>query len=394
MPPGSPFNPGNRRAASGERRVTVVHLVHTMAYGGIETIIINWLGNIDPERFDAHLVCFANPGGTEAPFVAAAERAGLCVHRIPWSRRKPILRSARALVKILRGVDAAILHTHNVYADLVGFVAAKMTGVRTVTTLYVWSRFDWRRNLLQLLDRWIIRFFDLVTTQCEATRRDTIARGLRERRTKVLISGFAIEENSLDERERRRRRREKGIADGDVLLVNVARLYPEKAQDFLLRSFKATHGRCPEARLWILGVGPLEAELRRRCRDLGLDDVVTFLGFVDDLAPVLELADIQVHPSHAEGVPLAICAGMAVRLPIVASAVGGLPEILGHGRYGVLVPPGDEQAFTDAVVRLVRDGTERRRIGQAARRFIEEEYSVGVAVKRLEETYLELVESK
>jgi glycosyltransferase involved in cell wall biosynthesis len=106
---------------------------------------------------------------------------------------------------------------------------------------------------------------------------------------------------------------------------------------------------------------------------------------------LLSLADIHVNSSSAEGVPLAICSAMAAGLPIVATEVGGLPEILDHGRAGVLVPFGDQQRFVDAANALIRSPSLRQRYGSAAQRFIAEDYSLTSAVKRLEQTYDELL---
>jgi glycosyltransferase involved in cell wall biosynthesis len=197
----------------------------------------------------------------------------------------------------------------------------------------------------------------------------------------------------MPEQERQERRRELGAANDEIVLGNVARLYPEKAHDSLLRSFKVVASRHPKAKLWISGIGPLEGAIRSQCSALGLDDRVKFLGFVEDLARMLRLLDIQVHPSHIEGVPLALCEGMAAGLPVVASAVGGIPEILDHGASGVLVQPGDEEGFANAVSHLIDNPRERSRLGLAARHFMETKYSLHTAVSRVEETYYEMMRS-
>lgn len=131
--------------------------------------------------------------------------------------------------------------------------------------------------------------------------------------------------------------------------------------------------------------------MKRSCAALGLDDSVSFLGFVDDPPQMLALVDVQVHPALIEGVPLSICAGMAAGLPIVASAVGGLPEILAGGRCGRLVPGGDDAAFVDAVLRMIAAPEEAAQLGRAARQMIETGFSLETATRRVEETYLEVI---
>jgi len=371
------------------RRIRVVELLHTIAYGGVETALLNWIRGLDPREFEVHLVCFANADGSERPFVDAARRLGIEVSTIPWSRRKPLVKASRRLAAMLRAWDADILHTHNTYADCVGAIVRHMVDVKTITTLYVWGDFGWKRNLLQRINALAIRRFDLVTAHCEDTQRRTLELGFRD--VPLLICGFESNRVELPADERSRRRRALGVADDEVLLANIARFYPEKAQDHLLRIFARVLEKQPRARLWMVGTGPLEHDLRELTRELGLEQAVQFVGFVEDLPSLLALIDIQVHPSHMEGVPLAICSGMAAGLPLVASDVGGLKEVISSGRTGVLVAPGDDERFAEEVVLLIEDPERARALGERARRFIEDDYSLARAVAALADTYREAV---
>lgn len=385
--------PPSGSAPAAPRKLSVVHLIHTMAYGGVETAVLNWIRALDRERFDVHLVCFANPGQTEAPFVEAATRLGIAVSTLPWHRGKPVLRAARELQRLAQQWQVDIVHAHNCYADVVTLAASRLGPRRfkTITTTYVWFDYrNWKRNLIQWIDARVIRYFDRVTAHCENTRIETINRGIRAQDVSTLICGFETHRVDLDPAVRAQRRAELGVTDADTVLINVARFYPEKAQVFLLECFAHLVQQRPRLRLWLAGVGPLEDELRAAVDRLQLQASVRFLGFVPALPQLLALADVQVHPAHIEGVPLAICEGMAAGLPIVASAVGGLPEILDHGRNGVLVPGLDLATFRDAVLRLVDDPVLARHYGDRARHFIEHDYSLRTAIGRVEATYREL----
>lgn len=380
-------------ASTSARPVRVMHLLHTVAYGGVETNILNWLRRLDRTRFQAFLVVFENPGGggSERPFVEMAERFGFSVATVPWSRRKPIFAAARALEKLVLENDIDILHTHNTYADCVGAIVKRRTGIRAVTTLYVWADLGWKRNLLQRINRFAIRDFDRITAHCEETHRRSLDLGIPPEKLDTLICGFEPVPVDVSPEARRASRRAMGVEDGHVLLAYVARFYPEKAHDRLLGNFARIHERAPHARLWMVGVGPLEDRLRRRCAELGLDRVVQFMGFFDDLPRKLQLVDIQVHPSDMEGVALAICTGMAVGLPLVCTAVGGVPEVIHDGTTGRLVPHGDDDAFVETVLELVEDESTRAALGHGARRFIENDYSLDKAVRDVERTYLEMM---
>jgi len=188
-------------------------------------------------------------------------------------------------------------------------------------------------------------------------------------------------------------RREAGILDDELLFINVARIHPEKAHDQLLRTFRIVHDRHPKSRLWISGVGWPKLEKSLRClRDqLGLESAVDFVGYRQNLWPMLHAADCMIHPSHAEGVPIAVLYGMSAALPIVVSDVGGLYEVIHQNTTGIRVPENDIDGFANAVVRLTESEDERKRLGQAARRFVTTAYSMPTAWSRLESAYREVI---
>ena len=371
-------------------KTNVAHLLHTVVYGGVETVILNWICRMNQNRFNVHLICLANPDGSEEPFVRAAHARGLTVSKIPWSKRKPIFKAAFMLRRFIEKHDIDILHTHNVNADAVGLMVRFLTPVKIITTVYVWAKFELKRNILQIINKVVIQFFDMVTPHCNDTYRKT-AKFIHKRKLRLLICGFELHIPKISEAERVRKRLSYGIRENQILLANIARFYPEKAQDFLLYCFKEIVSIFPNTRLWILGVGPLESELKSLCTQLNLDSKVKFLGFVENLAEILPLIDIQVHPSHMEGVPLSICSGMAAGLPIVVSDVGGIREIITHRKSGILVPEDDKRAFIAEVCDLIEKSEKRNSLGANARQFIENKYSLKHAVEEVERTYIDLL---
>ncbi len=372
------------------KKITVMHLIHTMAYGGIETAVLNWLKRIDRTRFNIRLVCFANPDGSEAPFVSAAQSLGFSVEKIPWGRRKPVIRAAIAAAGIARKHGVEIIHTHNCYADAVGLVTRWIAPVKIITTVYVWADLGWKRNLIQFINKILVRRFDCVSAHCRETYEQTKV-FIEARKLKLLICGFDEKAFDITEKMRKAARAAEGLAPETPVLVNIARLYPEKAHDMLLTCFREILREVPEARLLIYGVGPLETQLRKLCRDLELEDHVAFKGFATDLGHVFSIADMQVHPSYMEGVPLALCSGMTAGLPIVASDVGGIREVIINGENGILIPPNDSERFIRETVRLIRDASLRRKLGESAKRFINEEYSLSKAISAVESTYEEMM---
>jgi glycosyltransferase involved in cell wall biosynthesis len=373
-------------ATTSNRRLKVAHLLHTVAHGGVETALLNWFQKFD-DRIDPLLYCFTNPGGTEKPFLQAAHAQGLEVGTLPWSRWKPIWRCARLMAEEIRRRQIDILHCHNTYANLVGLLAARMVVVRTVTTFYVWGNFTFVRNALQWIDQISMSQFDQVTAHCEQAFHDTVRRGYPESELRLAICGYPGKAVELDAETRRQRRAELGLADHNVALIYGARFWPEKAHGNLLVAMKILRERHPEAVLLLPGTGPDLEAIKVRCSEMGLDGCVRFLGFQDNYDALLALADIMVHPSDNEGVALAVCAAMAAGLPIVASKVGGLPEILKDGKSAILIPPRSPQRLADEVAALIENPMRAKALGEQARAFITGEYSLEVATGRLTEIY-------
>jgi glycosyltransferase involved in cell wall biosynthesis len=376
-----------------EKKIRVLHLIHSVCHGGIESALINWVTHFDRDRFEIHVACLAHDRNREEPFLLAASIAGFPVVQVPWSRWKPFIRAARAVAQFVRERDIDIVHTHAYYGDAVGALAARFTRVKTVATVYVWGKYELHRQIMHLIDWTALRFVDKVTAHCEDTRRKTIKLGFSAQKVSTLITGFPVKHEPPTPAERLELRRSMGIGDDEFLLVNVARIHPEKAHDQLLASFGKIRHAHPTARLWISGVGSeaLERDLLALRKRLGLDDCAEFIGFRQDLWPMLDAADMMVHPSHVEGVPMALQYGMAAGLPIVASDVGGVSEIIKTGRTGMLIPENDTDGFAKCVSSLLDDRSFAAQLGEQARRFVQTDYSIETAVRRVEQTYREVL---
>ncbi len=176
------------------------------------------------------------------------------------------------------------------------------------------------------------------------------------------------------------------LPDGPRLAV-VGRLIPIKGHETLLEAFAAARERVSGLTLEIAGDGTLEADLRATAARLGLDDAVSFLGRVAPATPVLERAQIVVVPSLGEGFGMVALEAMERGRPVIASAVGGLPEIVDDGRTGLLVPAGDSAALGEAIADLAADRVRAAVLGAAGRTRALEEFSQERCTDRIEELY-------
>jgi glycosyltransferase involved in cell wall biosynthesis len=171
------------------------------------------------------------------------------------------------------------------------------------------------------------------------------------------------------------------------LVGAVARLQPEKGIANFLKAAARVYPSCPEARFLVVGDGPLRGELLRLADRLGLRESVRFLGHRADARALIGRFDVLVVPSLTEGTPLIVLEAMAAGVPVIASAVGGIPDQVRHGGEGLLVPPDDTDALVDALLELLRDPDRARLLGEAGRSRANSEFSHAAMVRKIEVVY-------
>jgi glycosyltransferase involved in cell wall biosynthesis len=185
-----------------------------------------------------------------------------------------------------------------------------------------------------------------------------------------------------------------GIPTDVPLVGSVGRFRPQKGYADLLVAMKQVKENAPTARLLLVGDAELQADLEAKAMSLGLDEVVTFAGVRTDVPEILTALDVFVLASLWEGMPNAILEAMAAGLPVVATAVGGTPEVVVDGVTGLLVPPRDPTALAQAITRLLDDPDLRQRMGRAGRERVLQHFSVEQMVKRTQTLYEQLLDAK
>jgi glycosyltransferase involved in cell wall biosynthesis len=186
-------------------------------------------------------------------------------------------------------------------------------------------------------------------------------------------------------------RRSFGIPDSAPVVGTLGRLTEIKRQDLLLRAFAQARRHHPGAHLLVVGEGPLRSELTSLGSSLGLEGAVHFAGYQSEPAKYLAALDIFALTSRSEGMPLVVLEAWAAGVPVVASAVGGLPELVREGENGLLFPSGDESALTAALVALLDDPERRRRLGRAGRQTVAERFDVRHMAAEYDRHYRDLL---
>ena len=267
------------------------------------------------------------------------------------------LRLVRALGRVLRRHEVEVLHTHGYKESILGAVAGRWAGVRRyvktehgrVEPSRAWD--GMKMSVYRRVDQWVARrasdrviavsldLYRHLTTCLPEGRVVLIRNGVDPRRIVVGVSPAEV-------------RRRLGIGEDAPLFGTVGRLVPVKGLAYFLEAARGLLEVLPEARFLVVGDGPLRPELERRARELGIARAVKFSGFRADVLDIVNALDVFVMPSIHEGLPMALLEATALGKPIVASAVGGIPEVLDDLR-GWLVPPRDVPALTRACLTAV-----------------------------------------
>ena len=273
-----------------------------------------------------------------------------------------------------------LVHTHRYKDTVLGAIAAKLAGVpHVVRTMHGlrepmsgWNRFKF--GAYEALDKTVLRWSaDRVIAVSNRMAGALISSGYKSWMVTTIQNGIDLGKTA-SRRSPEDVKHELGL-DGAIVIGTAGRLVPVKGHDTLLRGARLILDREPRVQFVIAGDGPLERELKALASRLGIDNACRFLGARHDITDVVSAMDVFVLPSLNEGMPMAMLEAMALARPVVASKVGGLPELIRHRESGLLVPPGNADALAGACLELVRDRSRAARIGEEARRTIETEFS-------------------
>lgn len=294
------------------------------------------------------------------------------------------------LAGYLRRERIDVVHTHNRYAHLVGRTAAMLAGRPVVSTVHYLQEMEpgWREAVRRWLDHMSARMLcSVVITVSEAQRRVYLrAAGIEDARVQLHRNGVDPALFRPDPVARGRQRSALGLPPEAPVLAVVGMFHPDKGIEFLLQALALIRPRAPAARLLVVGDGVERPALEALAHELGLGDVVRFLGVRSDVAALLAASDVYVHPSLSEALPTSVLEAMAVGVPVVATDVGGVSEIVAHGQTGLLVPAGRPDRLAEAMLQLMDPGL-RMSMGASGRAWVQTHASTGLWLDGLHALY-------
>lgn len=410
--PGDDFPKRSQRRS----RPRVLHVISDKNVGGAGRYVIYLLQQPAMREFDVEVAC---PSGGRL----IEELSGLGIKVIPLSPacqdRSLSLSGIRELYQIIKKNKYDIVHSHS---SLSARVAARLSGIRGV----VYTRHGlggafgsdrvhpvpgsigpesresrrWPGGIsgpASILGRLTQRFFsayfaDAIIAVSEAAAENLVRCGIIPSKITVIENGVPVPllGDFLD--------LEHGSEPGgaitnevtkerSLVVGTVGRLSPEKGHSVLIQAAAIIRNRFPSCRFLIVGDGPLKDRLQNLAYDLGLEKEIEFIGYRPDVQPYLKSMDVFALPSYTEAMPLSLLEAMALGLPIVASKVGGIPEVIKDGYNGFLVEPGNEKDLADKIIRFLESPHVRKAMGQAGRETVESRFNVEIMTRKITELY-------
>jgi glycosyltransferase involved in cell wall biosynthesis len=366
--------------------MNVVQLMASPFVGGPERVVLG-LARALPATCRTVFLSFAE-GGKARPLLEHAARDGFEAVELR-SNFPRVFRAAREVADHLRRVRADVLCCNGYKPDILGWMAARRAGVPVVSIAHGWTAATWRVRFNEWIDRLVLRRMDAVVCVSVAQAEKVRRAGVRPDR--VMVIHNAIDAARFDNPDPEDRRRLLALFPQAPTRVVAAagRLSPEKGFDQLIDA-AALVTRADTATSFVLfGHGPLRDDLARRVRERGLEGRFVLAGFRTDLERLLPWCDVAVSSSHTEGLPVNVLEAQAAGVPVVATAVGGTPEVIEDGVGGYLVPPGDPAALARRITDVLHDEARRRVMGANGRRRVSAEFTCAAQAER----YLQLFES-
>jgi glycosyltransferase involved in cell wall biosynthesis len=299
-------------------------------------------------------------------------------------------RTVRRLADELRRGEYDLLVTHDHKTNLMGYLAARPSKTPCLSVAHGYDFSLLRMHLYRRIDLVVLRRFPRIVVVSRSLRRELTAAGLSPDRICVIPNAIDIARFVDGVSERAVEWRRRLTAASTPVILTVGRLYWQKGLECFVQSAAQIHRVMPQAQFWIVGDGMLRGKLQALIRDLGLEGVVTLLGLQRDIAAIMAASDVFVMPSLGEGLSNVLLEAMALAKPVVATRVGGTPEVVRDGETGWLVPPLQPAALARAVLQVLQDPDVAARIGSQGRDFVASRFAAAHVAAQMAGVYQEM----
>ena len=318
----------------------------------------------------------------DSPLYKKAEQEGLPVFSLKVRSEIDVI-SVLKLARQMKKANCVLVHSHDAHAAAISSMAAS----RAKVPIRVISRrvdFPLKNNYFSRIK--YRKDIDMIIAISKGVKKVLVSCGIDQKKIKMIPSGidYSPFENISS---RDYLHRELGFDKDDFLVGIVAHLADHKGHKYLIEAAAILKKKAPQIRLIIVGKGPLRMELDQQVKEVGVEDIVFFLGFREDVPQIMASLDLFVLSSYLEGMGTSILDAMASRLPVVATQVGGIPEVVNHGKSGLLVPPRDPDSLAKAILQFYKDRKLAYSFGENGYKVVHEKYSSRAMAKKIIKEY-------
>ncbi len=366
----------------------VAFIAAPVIFGGAERVSLNLLAHADRTTFDFVPILLVRPWEADTLFVSRLRQMGYPFYTVPVARRPSkdhlrLLRCFFSIFTIVKSIRAQLMHTQGYFADIIGAVVSRLLQLPHVSTCHGFVATDRRLKLYNSLDYMALKSCDRIIAVSEDIRHALTGNGIDAKRIAVIPNSVG----NGAQRDRSEIRQALGLAKEGAIIGYAGRLSPEKGVNFLLQAAQILKNSRRAFSVVIAGEGSERDALQRMAEEKDLEETIIFTGFQEDVEPWLKASDIFVLPSLTEGTPMALLEAMSLGLPVIASAVGGVPDIIENGVNGILVRPADCAGLAEALAELLDNPWRARKIGEAAAKSIKERYNIDAWRREIEAQY-------
>jgi sugar transferase (PEP-CTERM/EpsH1 system associated) len=372
---------------SNEQEIRILHVIETLEVGGAEAVVANIVNHASP-GIRAGVCCLMHAGP-----IASRIHPGIEIIEMGKAQHGNDYRIPFRLAKILRTRNVDIVQSHDWGTLLETTLAATLAGVTAIhmahgPSIHYPANDRWtslKRYLRRTAERLASLKIKCAIAVSEVVRQELINNvGIPEKKVVLIHNGINLKTVTQDSAVKRA---ELNISPEDILLITVGRLAEIKNYSLLLNALALSIKHEPKLKLIMVGDGPDRGRLEENTRILGLSGRVIFLGNRDDVRDWLAASHIFVLPSFYEGISIALLEAMAAELPVIATRVGGNPEVVKNDVNGLLIESGNVKELSGALLRLARDSELRERMGLAARTCVEAEFDLKKSIRQYENLY-------
>jgi len=370
---------------SGSEKRTVLFLSTSSGPGGAERVISTLAASLNQDSMRVVVGLF-RPGWLQAE----CERLLVKTRVIPLEG--PLhLRWFVECLRLVHRENISLIHAHEFSAILYGWLVSRLAGVPFVGTIHGKNYF-WEKMRRRVAYRLIARTGRLVAVSEDLKRFIMDKVGIPASQLQVIYNGVKVV-IPVSDAEIERVRAELGLAPGVLVIAAVGSLYSVKGHRYLLDAMPAVLKRHPNSVLLMVGRGDLEVSLKEQAKRLGIEDRVRFLGMRQDVPRFLAVMDVFVLPSLSEGLSMALLEAMASGKPVVATRVGGNPELVNHGRTGLLVNSEDAQDLAESLIKILSDRVMLHEFGRAGADRVLRHFIIDQMVRQYRDLYGDLLGS-